>query len=275
MIDVVCAIIEIEGKLLICRRRKGLKNEGKWEFPGGKVNAGEVFEIALKREIKEELGVEIKVGRMMSEIEIEHVFKLHAFECESLGSLIESTDHDRIGWVDKIKVMQYDLIEGDVLLYKNLIENGFLSQGVKTEDVKSKLISVISEVLCLDKKLLIDEAEIESLCILSDFLTNCDDKIKSDFQLKLDRLTSNDISDIYINQMQSNFNIETLFHEPEKNNYTMIKGEDGLFNHQILSVLIVLEIENEFNIAIHDDEAYEIKTIGDIQKTVIKKVNSL
>ncbi|NVK74264.1 MAG: NUDIX domain-containing protein, partial [Oceanospirillaceae bacterium] len=37
MIDVVCAIFECDGKVLLCRRKEGLKNAGKWEFPGGKV----------------------------------------------------------------------------------------------------------------------------------------------------------------------------------------------------------------------------------------------
>ena len=56
-------MIESEGKLLVCQRRRGGPFELRWEFPGGKVQPGETLEAALARELEEELGVTAKIGR--------------------------------------------------------------------------------------------------------------------------------------------------------------------------------------------------------------------
>ena len=55
IIHVVCSIFEQDGKILICRRKEGLENEGKWEFPGGKLENNETLKECGIREIKEEL----------------------------------------------------------------------------------------------------------------------------------------------------------------------------------------------------------------------------
>src|ERR1700687_3377574 len=60
MTTVVAAVIEQNGKILICQRRRGQVHELKWEFPGGKVEAGETPEAALERELREELGIEAR-----------------------------------------------------------------------------------------------------------------------------------------------------------------------------------------------------------------------
>jgi 8-oxo-dGTP diphosphatase len=53
------ALIDTDGRVLICRRPEGKTMSGLWEFPGGKVEAGETPEAALMRELGEELGIEI------------------------------------------------------------------------------------------------------------------------------------------------------------------------------------------------------------------------
>lgn len=62
MIDVTAAVIESEGRILICRRRKREKFGGLWEFPGGKTEPGESPEEGLGREIQEELDLKIEIG---------------------------------------------------------------------------------------------------------------------------------------------------------------------------------------------------------------------
>ncbi len=62
MLTVVAALIQSEGKLLVCQRRRGSKFELLWEFPGGKVEPGETLEYALERELREELGVAARIG---------------------------------------------------------------------------------------------------------------------------------------------------------------------------------------------------------------------
>jgi 8-oxo-dGTP diphosphatase len=64
-IDVVAAIIEDDARVLVTRRVAGVHLEGLWEFPGGKVQIGEPHEIALRREIREELDAEIDVHELV------------------------------------------------------------------------------------------------------------------------------------------------------------------------------------------------------------------
>ncbi len=62
MLTVVAGLIEAEGKILVCQRRRGDTFELMWEFPGGKLQDGETPAEALARELREELGVEAVVG---------------------------------------------------------------------------------------------------------------------------------------------------------------------------------------------------------------------
>lgn len=61
-IPVVTALIQREGQILVGQRPEGQSLAGVWEFPGGKIEMGESPELALKRELKEELGIEAQIG---------------------------------------------------------------------------------------------------------------------------------------------------------------------------------------------------------------------
>ena len=63
--EVVAAVFTDGERVLACRRREHLMAGGRWEFPGGKLEAGESPDVALAREIEEELGVEIEVGDLL------------------------------------------------------------------------------------------------------------------------------------------------------------------------------------------------------------------
>ncbi len=62
---VVAAVIRRGSRILIAQRREGGERGGQWEFPGGKVESGESDPEALRREIREELGCEVEVGRLL------------------------------------------------------------------------------------------------------------------------------------------------------------------------------------------------------------------
>ena len=62
---VAAALIDGEGRVLLQQRAPGRQMEGLWEFPGGKVDAGELPEAALIRELREELGIETEADRLM------------------------------------------------------------------------------------------------------------------------------------------------------------------------------------------------------------------
>jgi len=102
MIDVTAAILTQAGRVLIARRKPGASQAGMWEFPGGKVRPGESSEACLKREIREELGLDIAVGKFLGE-------SLHAYTDQSIRLLaycarIEAgtpvlSDHAEVRWV--------------------------------------------------------------------------------------------------------------------------------------------------------------------------------
>jgi 8-oxo-dGTP diphosphatase len=88
-IVVTAAIIERGGRYLLTRRQKGVHLEGFWEFPGGKCDAHESLESCLRREIVEELAVDVTVGDEVFAITHHYpdrAVELHFFQCELSGS---------------------------------------------------------------------------------------------------------------------------------------------------------------------------------------------
>jgi 8-oxo-dGTP diphosphatase len=87
-IVVTAAVIRRDGAYLVTRRPGGVHLEGFWEFPGGKCEPGEDHETCLRREIEEELGVDVRVGRKIFEVAHEYAdrtVELHFFDCVVLG----------------------------------------------------------------------------------------------------------------------------------------------------------------------------------------------
>jgi 8-oxo-dGTP diphosphatase len=64
-VEVVAAVIEADDRFLLTRRQAGVHLAGMWEFPGGKIDAGETDRGALERELREELDVDVEVGERM------------------------------------------------------------------------------------------------------------------------------------------------------------------------------------------------------------------
>lgn len=102
MIQVVCGVIaDPAGRYLACLRKAGGHLGGLWEFPGGKVEAGEMPAEALARELREELGVEVAVGRQMEAVDWEYSGKwirLIPFSCTILAGIPQALDHENLRW---------------------------------------------------------------------------------------------------------------------------------------------------------------------------------
>jgi 8-oxo-dGTP diphosphatase len=99
---VTAAVVERNGKILCARRRKGLIAEGLWEFPGGKLEAGENPRRGLERELKEELGVEARAGELFCTVPFTgpiKSFELVVFRTELRSDDFTLTDHDEIRWL--------------------------------------------------------------------------------------------------------------------------------------------------------------------------------
>jgi 8-oxo-dGTP diphosphatase len=121
-IRVVAAAIQRDGKILACRRAPHKSLAGLWEFPGGKVEPGETDEVALAREIREELGIEITVGEFIAEsVEPagEAMIHLNAYWAQThVVGEVSSTDHDRMEWLSPKDVSDYEWAPADVPLLR-------------------------------------------------------------------------------------------------------------------------------------------------------------
>ena len=123
MIDVVAAVIKKNNKYLITQRNRYKHFAFHWEFPGGKVDKDESFENALKREILEELSININIiTKIASEkFKDEKInVDVHYFLCEKLDEDIILSEHENMKWVLKKNLLNFKLAPGDSKIIKYL-----------------------------------------------------------------------------------------------------------------------------------------------------------
>jgi 8-oxo-dGTP diphosphatase len=126
MIEVTAGIIYKDNKILIARRAPHKHMGGYWEFPGGKIEAGETPEQCLEREIKEELGIKIKVGAFLKENEHDYGSKqilLKAYLCDFLHGQIQLKDHDQAEWIERAKLLEYEFAPADIPFVQTLLKS--------------------------------------------------------------------------------------------------------------------------------------------------------
>jgi 8-oxo-dGTP diphosphatase len=115
----VCAgVIFYQGKILIAQRRKDKSLGGLWEFPGGKIEAGETHEQTLTREIKEEFDIDIQVGKYLMETEHEYAdfcLKMYVYQGQWDGKgEIRICDHEQYRFVLLDEIEQFEMPGADV-----------------------------------------------------------------------------------------------------------------------------------------------------------------
>jgi 8-oxo-dGTP diphosphatase len=116
-VRVVAAVVKRGDALLVTRRRDRPGHAGQWEFPGGKVERGERDEEALAREIREELGCDVEVGRVL----LRHVHRYPDLEVELVFhacAMAEGVEPSPIGvaeiaWARAGTLAGYDFLEAD------------------------------------------------------------------------------------------------------------------------------------------------------------------
>ena len=116
MIEVVAAVIFNGDKFMIAQRNLKKSQGGLWEFPGGKIEAGETGEEALIREIREEFNAEIKVCELITEVEHhypEKDVKLYFYRAELVGEKLEVLEHEAIAWISKEEKDKYQFAGAD------------------------------------------------------------------------------------------------------------------------------------------------------------------
>ena len=120
-----CALIDADGRVLLAERPKGKTMAGMWEFPGGKVEAGERPEATLIRELKEELGIDVKEACLAP-----FAFASHAYEdfhllmplylCRRWDGIVDPQEGQRLAWVRPRDMGKYSMPPADVPLVSQL-----------------------------------------------------------------------------------------------------------------------------------------------------------
>jgi len=125
MTEVVCGVIkDADGRILTCRRGEGRHLGGLWEFPGGKVETGESPEVALARELEEELGVAVDVGEKLAAAvewtDGEVSIRLSAYWCGISQGEPVALEHAEIRWCDFPELVGLEWAEADLPFVREL-----------------------------------------------------------------------------------------------------------------------------------------------------------
>ena len=125
---VVGGLIYQNEKILICQRKEEGDHPLKWEFPGGKLKDNENNQEALKRELKEELSIEINEMIFFDEYLYEYKklsknLKLVFFQIFQFEGEIQNKVHQQLKWIDISKLGDYDFLEGDLKIINKLTNN--------------------------------------------------------------------------------------------------------------------------------------------------------
>lgn len=124
-VEVCAAVIQQQGKVLLTLRPKDKRLGGFWEFPGGKIEAGESPQVALARELREELDIEIEVGALLETVS--HCYEwgqvlILAYSCTWISGAIKHLEVADHRWVDTAELCDYDILEADQPIIKKLQE---------------------------------------------------------------------------------------------------------------------------------------------------------
>lgn len=121
---VVAAVVRRLGRLLICQRANNKRHGGLWEFPGGKAEPDEDWSSALRRELREELHVEVtEVGEcLFSHADPGSSFVIHFLPCGIEGEPIHR-EHEAAEWVEEHMLLEYELAPADEQFARFLIES--------------------------------------------------------------------------------------------------------------------------------------------------------
>lgn len=118
---VACALVDVDGRVLICKRPQGKSLAGLWEFPGGKVEAGETPEAALIREMDEELGITIPQSCLAPFVFASHTYEtfhlmMPLYLCRRWSGVVVAKEHEALAWVKPNALSDYEMPPADAPL---------------------------------------------------------------------------------------------------------------------------------------------------------------
>ena len=123
-IEVVAAIIINDGHVFATQRGYG-EWQGWWEFPGGKMEAGESPQEALKREIKEELDADVSVDELLETVEWDYPnfhLTMHCFVCSLLSESLHLNEHEAAAWLTYATLKSVKWLPADEILLDKIAD---------------------------------------------------------------------------------------------------------------------------------------------------------
>jgi 8-oxo-dGTP diphosphatase len=125
MLNVTCAIILRDTKVLATQRSETMRHPLRWEFPGGKIEPGETPEECLRREILEELGIPLRITKSLPSQQ--HHYKdfsinLMPFLCEYVSGEVVLAEHKEYRWCSKAELVLLEWAEADRLILEVLMK---------------------------------------------------------------------------------------------------------------------------------------------------------
>jgi 8-oxo-dGTP diphosphatase len=123
-----CALVDVDRRVLITQRPEGKAMAGLWEFPGGKVEAGETPEASLVRELKEELGVETSAGCLAPLTFASHGYDdfhllMPLYVCRRWSGIPRGSERQALKWVRPVDLRSYPMPPADLPLIPALIDH--------------------------------------------------------------------------------------------------------------------------------------------------------
>lgn len=125
IVNVTCAIILIENKILVAQRSDKMKLPLKWEFPGGKLEENETEIDCVKREIKEEINIDIEVVKKLSSSIYDYgAFKINLipFIAKYIHGEIRLAEHKDYKLLEKVELLSLDWAEADLPIVEEFLK---------------------------------------------------------------------------------------------------------------------------------------------------------
>jgi 8-oxo-dGTP diphosphatase len=121
------ALVDADGRVLVSKRPDGKALAGLWEFPGGKVEAGERPETALIRELKEELAIDVTEACLAPLTFASHVYEdfhllMPLYVCRRWTGLVRAAEGQELQWVQPVKLRELAMPPADIPLIPHLID---------------------------------------------------------------------------------------------------------------------------------------------------------
>lgn len=124
-IHVSCGIIEFNGRVLAAQRSHWMRIPLKWEFPGGKIEDGELPEDCLRRELMEELGIEVAIDHPLPAATHDYPslrVTLYPFVCRLVDGTPTNHEHADIVWLTPENLMTIDWAEADIPIVRTYLK---------------------------------------------------------------------------------------------------------------------------------------------------------